>query len=404
MLAEGGQEMTTERTPIRRRLAIRGGSHGPPWGFRKGRHRTIVAPLAATLAATAVVGLGVVLTRAAEAHRPRRRRRPSRRLGLGAHEPLAAGLRRMALEQADLVLDELTGALDGDGHSAVVHESRKAIKRLRAIVRLLEGELGRQRCAREQEVLRRAATLLAGARDAEVKLATLDALLEREKGKLARRPGVVSLRLALVAERERSEREATSAGNLRRVAEELRGFRARAAAWDIHESGSIGPVEAGLHRIYGQGRRRMGRAEGHHGGRMRTMHQWRKRVKDLRYAAEVLERSAPTGTRLRSAGGNQGTEARWMHRLAERADKLGELLGDEHDLAVLGEWIESDGALAGAGRGTRRRLGRRIERRRAKLRRKALRQGHDLYRRPTGKFVRRAGKAYKRSSPRLTTR
>src|SRR5271166_6108882 len=59
--------MTAKRTAIRGRLAIRGAANRPPWGGRKAGHGSIVAPfattVAATLAATMVVGLGVVLAR-----------------------------------------------------------------------------------------------------------------------------------------------------------------------------------------------------------------------------------------------------------------------------------------------------------------------------------------------------
>ncbi len=331
--------------------------------------------------ATVALGVAVALTRAQEARAPRRLR-ATRRLGLGAQEPPLAGIRRMALEQADLVIDELGDAAAG------VHEARKAIKRLRAIVRLLEGEIGARAAAREQDALRSAAALLAGARDAEVMLATLDAVLGRGGRKLARRAGAISLRLALVGERERHSREALAPANLTRAVEELRGFRTRAAAWQLEDDEGFDPLDTGVRRIYRQGRRRMRRAAAKRGGRMRTMHQWRKRVKDLRYVAEALERPAgPAASRSARSG------ARRMRRLARRADKLGEVLGEEHDLALLGLWIERHGSAAGAGGGTRRRLHRRIERRRAKLRRRALAQGRELYRRRPKPFVKRVAKA-----------
>ena len=59
----------------------------------------------------------------------------------------------MALEQTDLAIEQLAGAEGGDARKAV-HETRKAIKRLRAIVRLLRDELGEETCAREQATLR----------------------------------------------------------------------------------------------------------------------------------------------------------------------------------------------------------------------------------------------------------
>ena len=102
----------------------------------------------------------------------------------------------------------------------------------------------------------------------------------------------------------------------------------------------------------------------------RAMHDWRKRVKDLRYAAEILG----------------------QRRLAHRADKLAELLGEEHDLAVLASLLPAPGRApfkGKRGRRARKVLLARIARRRRRLRKRALREGERLYGRRPKKFVRR---------------
>jgi CHAD domain-containing protein len=360
-----------------------------------------------TLAATAAIGFGVVLARTGEERRTRQRgRRRAGSLGLAQEETLAPGLRRMALEQADVVIGQLAAADHGDARSAV-HEARKAIKRLRTIIRLLEGELGRRGCSREQRALGTAASLLAGARDAEVLLNTLERLVEHDPGRLAGKAGVVRLRRQLTQDRDEAERRVLEPGNRLRVSDELRLFRARAESWQLLERPGTGTVEDGLRRVYRQGRKRFRRAAGKRGGRMRTMHQWRKRVKDLRYGAEVLQRDAPpvrAGRSSSRAAATARAEAKWLRRLGKRADALSEVLGEEHDLAVLGGWIAAHGASSGAGRATRGRLLKLIARRRRKLRRNALRAGRKLYGRKPGRFVRRARKAYRRSSPGLSRR
>jgi len=119
------------------------------------------------------------------------------------------------------------------------------------------------------------------------------------------------------------------------------------------------------------------------------MHRWRKRVKDLRYAAEALSRShpaaasvagrpgAPRGARKRSAR----RERDLIPKLARRSDELGELLGQEHDLFLLAQRVR-DGR-GDCGRRTRRTLLKLIERRRERLRIRAVRDGARLYgRRP----------------------
>ena len=83
----------------------------------------------------------------------------------------------MALGQLDLAIELLSTARNGGPDEDAVHETRKALKRLRALVRLLEPELGAQAFARENAALRDAGRRLAGARDAEVMVGTLDALI-----------------------------------------------------------------------------------------------------------------------------------------------------------------------------------------------------------------------------------
>lgn len=391
MLAGRGQVKTTDRTSIRRRLEIGRASYRPPWGRRKVAHRTIVAPLGATIAAGVAVGVAVVLARATRERGSQPLPDRDRRLGLKPDETLAHGLRRMALGQVDLAIEELarTSAGAKDTEKAV-HETRKALKRLRALLRVLRRELGEDAFAREDATVRDIARRLSGARDAEVMLATLDALIERHPRKLARLGGVHRLRRALLAEHERVERQ--TLGDrvaLEAVLTQLRVLRVRIATWPLRDRAGTRLVDAGLRDLYAQGRRRFERAERKRGKDTRSMHRWRKRVKDLRYVAEMLER------RPRSQKRRRGRSAR-LHRLADRADTLAEALGEDHDLAVLAERVR-DEAKPGkrarkrskrVGRGTRKTLLKLIARRRRKLRKRALREGERLYRRGPKKFLR----------------
>jgi CHAD domain-containing protein len=398
MLAESWQMMTTKRTAIRRRLTIRRTAYRPPWGGRKLGHGPIVAPLAATLAATVALGVGVAFARVERERRSSRKQRErERRFALAASETLGDGLRRIALGQLDVAIEALdtierTGAAPGGAEHAV-HETRKALKRLRALVHLLRDELGEKAFARESALLRDCARRLARARDAEVMVKTLEALLGDGPRKFSRRAGVKRLRARLAAERDAAA-EAMLADHLMRsrVLGELRMFRSRVFEWRLADSGGIELVEPGLERLYSQGRRRLRRAARGSGERTRALHRWRKRVKDLRYVAEML---APAG------GGSA-----WLRRVGRRADELGELLGEEHDLAVLAELIRAQGKRKGkgkargkrVGRATRRRLLKLIARRRKRLRKRALRDGERLYGRPAKKFVRRVRKARAGSS------
>jgi CHAD domain-containing protein len=313
----------------------------------------------------------------------------------------------MALAQVDLAL-ELLGAEHQHEHEhardgtrparapdeRAVHDTRKAIKRLRALLALLEDELGQRAYARENDTLRDIAQRLSGARDAAVMLATLDDLVERHPRKLAARGGVRKLRARLHAEHRRAEQLTLNDPLVRAdVLGELHALRYRIAAWSLPERPGMQLVQPSFQRIYRQGRARRARAvHAKRAKRTLAMHRWRKRVKDLRYAAEMLDRDS--------------REARTpLRELARRADELGELLGEEHDLAVFAERLRagapgkrrsrraSDARARGesprtwrTGRGTRRALLSLIARRRRALRRRALRKGARLYREKPAKL------------------
>ena len=318
----------------------------------------------------------------------------------------------MALGQLDLAIELLGGGGAGVGHDSAgvrhdragfghdrtgvgppderaIHETRKALKRLRALLRLLREELGERRFAREYGILRDAAQRLAGARDAEVMVGTLDALLERQPRKLARRRAVIELRKLLVAQRAAAvQRTLGDRATRGEVLCELAGLRERVAQWSLPQRPGVAVVESDLRRVYRQGRRRYRRAgrsasRSVIGGRgkdgTRALHAWRKRVKDLRYAAELLG----------------------LRPLARRADSLGELLGEEHDLALLATLLPAPGRApfkGKRGKQARKALLRQITRRRRRLRKRALREGERLYRRRPKRFMRRVRRAHAHAS------
>lgn len=404
--------MSAERTPIRRRLAIGRMAHRPPRSARKSGHRSIVPPLAATLAAAIAMRTGVSLARIARERRAAEQREQDRRFARRSGEPLAQALQRMATGQLDIAIETLERA-DGSGSSeTAVHETRKALKRLRALLGLLEPRLGEEVFGRENAALRGSAKKLAGARDGDVLLATLDALIERHPRKLEGRGGVLRLRSHLLSERERARRATLGDPMLRtEVLAELRACRVRVAAWQLAESDGIELLQPGLTRLYRQGRERYRRVARRRGAQTRAMHRWRKRVKDLRYTAQMLvpveqgTPKRPKRKRARRRWARARKDAAWLGRVERRAEKLGELLGEEHDLAVLDEYLWAQrGGKSGLriGRRSHKTLRRLIAKRRAELRKTALHAGERLYDRSPQKFVARVRSAQLRAGKPLS--
>jgi CHAD domain-containing protein len=391
MLAQGRQQMTAQGTSIRRRLTVRGTPHGPPLRGFKRSHRLILPPLAATVVATLALGVGVAVARGGRGRAGNGvpARRP--RFGLLPDEPLVIGVRRAALEQVDLAIAALQD-LAGPPDEHAVHEMRKALKRLRTVVRLLEDELGSIAYERESASLRVLADRLAGARDAQVLLETLDSLVRRHPRTLAGRRGVQRLRAELDEQRRRAGALDDPLARAQELAE-LHSLRAHIAAWPLRtHAPELGLLEPGLRRIYASGRSRRRRAlRAGRRRRDRAMHEWRKRVKDLRYAAELLSPPSPGGA---PAGKRAKRATQRLRRVAARADDLGEVLGEDHDLALLAALIRERRHGAKVGRRSRKALLRAIERRRRRLRARAERLGEPLYERKPKRFLARVRRVH----------
>ncbi|HWX86997.1 MAG TPA: CHAD domain-containing protein [Solirubrobacteraceae bacterium] len=259
----------------------------------------------------------------------------------------------------------------GSDPAELVHEARKTIKRMRALARLLRDELGEQEFRRVNDSLRGAGRRLAGARDAQVRLATLNGLVERHPKALARE-GIERLRQRLEGELEQTVEPA----DRDRVLEDIATMRRQVARWNLLER-DFQALAPGLGRIYREGHRRYARVEHEHARDPQDLHDWRKRVKSLYYALDMLGAKQVKGTR----------------RATRQANRLGELLGEEHDLWMLSVYLEEYPGAFGRDTGARDALGGRIERRRKRLRKRALGLGARLYRHKPGKFTRRAGSA-----------
>jgi CHAD domain-containing protein len=327
-------------------------------------HQPAVRALTASVAAGGAIAAGNAV-RKRVAKRGQRKRR---RYRLEPGEPPSQGLVRIAHGQLDLTIGLLQGE-DRDGDGEPIHEARKALKRLRALLRVSRGLLGKERYRRENAILRDAGRALSDARDAQVLLATLDNLGERFADEAARGAGS-RFREALAAElRAASETGRDPAG----VLEMLSAARERVTTWPPPHERDPESLADGLQRIYARGRRAVRVAKDQPS--TENLHELRKRAKDLWYAAQLLRGSSPQR----------------MKKLGHRAHRLSDLLGDDHDLSVLRQRADADPGLFGPGELAL--LEGLIERRRKVLQRAALARAARLYRRKPRKFMRRLAAA-----------
>jgi CHAD domain-containing protein len=284
----------------------------------------------------------------------------SRAYRLEPEEPLPEGIARIARGRIDHALDELRGDTDSTAEEAV-HEARKDLKKLRALVRMARGELGESCFARENACFRDAGRELAAARDNDVMLATLKALDT---------PAGLGwdLRKAIQAEGARNGDGGRGAAATAVVAM-LTEARGRVDDWPL-ERDSFGALEDGLERTYRRGRRDFEAvraspsAEG--------LHEWRKRVKELWYHHSLL----------------RGLWPPVMQAVGDEAHELADRLGDDHDLAMLAGWVRGHA-------GAEPEFFEAVKRRRAELEAGALALGARIYADKPGAYVRRLRRLWK---------
>jgi CHAD domain-containing protein len=316
--------------------------------------------------ARTLIGAAAAGTTAADVPSSSAPKAAERRFRLRVDETVPDGIRRVARGQLARAGDDFAGVTHA-GLSEAVHSTRKRLKRVRATLRLSRGGIGGDAYKRENTHLRMVAGRLAAARDARVLLDTLAALEERFEDELAR-GATAALRERLKDDHERAlasmAEEGDVAGTTLQALEEA---RARTAQWTFERDG-FEALRPGLRRIYRRGRKRLRAARAEPS--VDNLHDYRKRVKDLWHASQLLRPAHP----------------KRMKRLSRRAHELADLLGDEHDLSVLREYIEVHPQLVD-GAASRDALLAVLDRRRDALRRRALKLGRRLYKRSPTRFV-----------------
>lgn len=214
-------------------------------------------------------------------------------------------LRRIARERLDHALRKLDR---GHDPNEAVHEARKDIKKLRALIRLVRPAFPDYKP--ENAALRDTARLLSGIRDATAMVEACDRLIA-SYGKDDTGAALFALREHLLD--ARPEADGTVAERIAKMQVELADAKVRVSGWDLNAKG-FDALQGGLKKTYGRARKAMEKARS-----SRTpedFHDWRKRVKYHWYHARLLAPVAPDS----------------LASHVVLANRLGDRLGDHHDL------------------------------------------------------------------------
>ena len=225
------------------------------------------------------------------------------------NEPIKDGFRRIAREQIDASLAELSGS---DVGAKNVHECRKSLKRLRALMRLAANALGEGKARRRTKSLGEIAKLLSARRDQTVMIETIDKLSKDDPGAMA---ALTPLKASLAANND--DAPETLAADIAAKARVLLLREAKKFARAPFGKRGFAALAGGLEASYRKGRKAAIYAyeeptdDNFHDLRKAVQWHWRQ--------MSLLSKAWPEEFAVR----------------VHAARELSQLLGDDHDLAML---------------------------------------------------------------------
>jgi len=279
-------------------------------------------------------------------------------------ESLAAAFGRIAAEEIDLAATELRRSNRGEA----VHNARKALKRLRALLRSLRVAFPRPLFRKENRRIAAVGRKISPLRDLHVQLRTL--------GKLK----AETIPAGDLVRRELLRRQSSFVRRIPTLRKTVRAMldvsRQTLAAWPLRKTTTT-DLAAGLKRIYKQGR--AARKAARHSATPLLLHEWRKKAKSLGYGLELIKGLVPDK----------------LSRMIRCSNDLTEALGDDHDLFLVWSALRKEHHAKPAGDFGP--LAQRISLKRAGLQKRAFKLGERLYGEKPGDFERRLDRYFRRS-------
>jgi CHAD domain-containing protein len=303
---------------------------------------------------------------------------------LKRNEGLTEGLQRVSKE----LLRDLLQAMGQEKLTpGKVHDARKIIKNLRAILRLTRGALSDEARRARNQALRKLGGPLSGPRDAAVTLAAFENVYKEawhSPPETAPSWGT-QLHQSLSAKAH----ALVPVERYQDAVEEVRGLGLLLPLKDDQSGGDRGQkrgnnswesiIQEGLRKTYRQGRGLMRQVMANVEPSDEEWHKLRKRVKDLGYQLNLLKK------------------VRGIKSFLRKLDEVGAALGDARDLTLLRDSlgnIQNKGEFTPADRRLYQRLMTHIEERSQELHRQALKVVGGVYRRRSKRFTAQLAKRF----------
>ncbi len=280
-------------------------------------------------------------------------------------ESVPEGVKRIAREEIRAAVQYLRGK-GGISRDEAIHEARKSIKKVRALLRLVRPELG-EFYESESARLRDAGRKLSQIRDLGALITTFDEL-KKQRGKTLGKVSLTAIRRALVLHKKHVEAEMGVRELMHGLAVPLGLTLQSVRRWPLKTDG-FAALEPGLKKTFRAGKKAFGQLK--QNGSREKFHEWRKRVKDHWYHVRLLE--------------NLWSEV--MKGYEQTLKELEDALGEDLNLAILRDHILSASGPQGEGRAVDQ-VVKAIDESRKELRERALAIGRRVYAEKTRQFIR----------------
>jgi CHAD domain-containing protein len=231
-------------------------------------------------------------------------------------ESIGENLRGLCRKQAELALATIRG--ENNEADSAVHETRKHLKRARAVLELVRGEIGKGLYRQQRRALRDAGRLISDLRDAEVRLETVRHLESIEHG---RKAGKVKAMLAF----ELENFVAAFAGWQSQAAPMLEEALKAIDCWAVDDFDGK-HLAAAVQRSYKRARKALAEAQRHPS--VDSLHEFRAESKRLGFHLRILE----------------PVNAMVLKNLTAELGAVSRFLGQAHDLNFLGERLRDQDA------------------------------------------------------------
>lgn len=226
-------------------------------------------------------------------------------------EDFNEGLKRLILEECATARQAIEDASTTEQKHLAVHQTRKALKKIRACLRLVRDHYDDYK--KQNVFFRDLGRKISEIRDAGSNVETVDVIKQQYDGRLYENSFKILRKDLLQYREELAQRDFKNEAKLTEIYEQLGEKMEEIPGWPWKIE-SFEDLKPSIKRVYKRGRK--GYYNSLQTGQVKDYHEWRKRIKYLRYQIDVLNRLWP----------------QFMEALEDEMHEMTDFTGQFHDL------------------------------------------------------------------------